>query len=69
MIDHHVQDMLSEDAPLGKIRRYAHQKGFHSLLHDAIDKVKSGITSLDEIFRVLPLRYILEIRSDHTHKD
>ncbi|MEC7985755.1 MAG: GspE/PulE family protein [Myxococcota bacterium] len=63
MIDHHVQDMLSEEVSLSKIRRYAHKLGFHSLLHDAIDKVKREITSIDEVFRVLPLRYIMEICS------
>ena len=63
MIDHHVQDVLSEEVSLSQIRRYAHQLGFHSLLHDAIDKVKREVTSIDEIFRVLPLRYIIEICS------
>ena len=63
-LDHKVQDMLSEDVPLSRIRNYAHSKGFHSLLHDAIEKVKQEITSIEEVFRVLPLRYILEIRSE-----
>ena len=49
--------------PTSPIRNHAHHQGYHSLLHDALSKVASGITSLDEISD-LPYRYILERRKN-----
>lgn len=61
MVDHHIQDMLLDEKPTSQVRRHAHHQGYHSLLHDALSKVESGITSLEEIVRTLPYRYILEL--------
>lgn len=61
MVDHHIQDMLNDETPTTVIRKHAHHQGYHSLLHDALEKVDAGITSLDEVIRTLPYRYILEL--------
>ena len=59
--DHNIQDMLEEQRPLSELRSYAHQSGYHSLLHDGLAKVRDGRTTLEEILRALPLRYIMEM--------
>ncbi|MGC6509981.1 MAG: GspE/PulE family protein [Myxococcota bacterium] len=64
MVDHHIQDMLLDNAPTSQIRNHAHHQGYHSLLHDALSKVADGITSLEEVIRTLPYRYILELTEE-----
>ena len=32
--------------------------GFYSLVDDALDKVRQGVSTLDEMLRVLPYRYL-----------
>ena len=60
-IDHNIQDMFSDNAPIAKMRSYAHGSGFQSLLHDGLSKVAQGTTSLEEVIRSLPYRYIHEL--------
>jgi general secretion pathway protein E len=61
IVDHNVQDMLSEESSMRQLRAYVHNIGFRSLLHDALEKVEAGLTTVEEVFRVLPYRYMLEI--------
>ncbi|WP_457576667.1 GspE/PulE family protein [Desulfomarina sp.] len=45
--------LIAEDAPLGKIRDQAEQEGFTDLMHSARQKVMAGVTSLEELQRVM----------------
>jgi type IV pilus assembly protein PilB len=45
-------EQISQGAPLAVLRDHARRLGMKSLRADGIEKVKSGITTLDEVFRV-----------------
>jgi type II secretory ATPase GspE/PulE/Tfp pilus assembly ATPase PilB-like protein len=67
VIDHELQDRINSGAPTRELRAYAARKGIRTLLHDGIEKVKSGLTTLDEVMRVVPYRQIRAVVS--TEKD
>ncbi|MEL6347444.1 MAG: GspE/PulE family protein [Myxococcota bacterium] len=58
VVDLGLQDEMAEGIPLNDIREALFQRGFTSLIDDALNKVKAGDTSLDELLRVLPYRYL-----------
>jgi type IV pilus assembly protein PilB len=45
-------ERISQGAPLAELRDHAKRLGIKSLRADGIEKVKSGITTLDEVYRV-----------------
>lgn len=51
--DNQLRHLIASNAPITEITRYAHEIGFRSLRDDAFDKVQKGLTTLDEVFRVL----------------
>lgn len=53
LIDDDIQRVLKKDCTPLDIKQVALKKGFKTLKDDAIDKVLNGITSLDEIKRVI----------------
>ena len=59
VVDDNIQNIIYENAPGAAIRALARQKGFSVMLEDAMDKVAKGITSVGEIFRVIPYRQLL----------
>ena len=46
-------DLVSRNPTLGDLRRHAQQQGLMSLLNDGLRKASEGITSLDELLRVV----------------
>ncbi len=46
-------DLTSRNPSLGDLRRLAQQEGLMPLLHDGLRKASEGITSLDEVLRVV----------------
>ncbi|HEV7300394.1 MAG TPA: GspE/PulE family protein [Tepidisphaeraceae bacterium] len=52
VIDGDVQDRISNGAPLNELRDLAKTAGMRTLRSDGMDKVKAGITTLDEVYRV-----------------
>jgi len=54
-----IQRLVYEGANLSEIKDKAISLGFKNMLEDALDKVKLGITSVDEIFRVIPYRQLI----------
>jgi type II secretory ATPase GspE/PulE/Tfp pilus assembly ATPase PilB-like protein len=61
VLDGELADLLAEGAPIHRIRAMAMEKGMKTLLDDALEKARAGITSLEEILRSVPYR-ILEGR-------
>jgi type II secretory ATPase GspE/PulE/Tfp pilus assembly ATPase PilB-like protein/FixJ family two-component response regulator len=51
--DSHLRHLIASEAAITEITRYAHDQGFSTLRDDAFDKVQEGLTTLDEVFRVL----------------
>jgi type II secretory ATPase GspE/PulE/Tfp pilus assembly ATPase PilB-like protein/FixJ family two-component response regulator/predicted RNA-binding Zn-ribbon protein involved in translation (DUF1610 family) len=60
-IDGELKKMIHRDATETELLKAARWGGMRSLLEDAIDKVKAGITTCDELLRVLGPQNTLEI--------
>jgi len=50
--DDQLIERISQGARLNEIRDIARESGMKSLRSDGMEKVRSGITTLDEVFRV-----------------
>lgn len=53
VLDDHIRYLISQQTPLADIIRHAQGQGFRSLRDDAYDKVKQGISTIDEVYRVI----------------
>ncbi|EGL81589.1 type II secretion system protein E [Caldalkalibacillus thermarum TA2.A1] len=51
-VDEHMKRMITDNAPLAKIREYAVRRGTIFLLDDGLLKVKEGLTTTEEVLRV-----------------
>jgi type II secretory ATPase GspE/PulE/Tfp pilus assembly ATPase PilB-like protein/DNA-binding response OmpR family regulator len=51
--DAHARHLIATEAAITEITEYAREKGFLTLREDAFTKVQSGLTTVDEVFRVL----------------
>ncbi len=52
IIDDIFKDMINKDASVSNMRRAFHQSGQPSLFDDGIEKVKQGLTTIEEVLRV-----------------
>ncbi len=52
VIEETLAERISQGAPLSEIRQIAGGLGMRTLRADGIDKVKAGITTLEEVYRV-----------------
>jgi type IV pilus assembly protein PilB len=52
IIDDKFRDMINKDASISGMRRVCRKSGHASLFDDGINKVKQGITTMDEVLRV-----------------
>ncbi|HPC56444.1 MAG TPA: ATPase, T2SS/T4P/T4SS family [Caldisericia bacterium] len=59
-IDDSIREMVLNRNPSTEIKNYAIKNGSISLLQDAIDKAKKGITTIDEVIRVISTVEVLE---------
>jgi type II secretory ATPase GspE/PulE/Tfp pilus assembly ATPase PilB-like protein len=48
-----LRHLIASEAAITEITRHALDQGFATLRDDAFDKAQSGLTTLEEIFRVL----------------
>lgn len=55
-IDDDVRQLILEKAQTSQIRSRLAEKDWPSMLHDGLTKVSSGVTTIEEIFRVVSLR-------------
>ena len=58
VVDGDLADMIAEGAPVHRVRAAALGRGMQSLPQNALEKARAGITSLDEILRVVPYRIL-----------
>ncbi len=52
IIDDEFRDMINKDASIGGMRRVFLEKGNRTLFDDGIQKVKRGVTTIEEVLRV-----------------
>jgi general secretion pathway protein E len=64
VVDPEMQLLIASGEPGVKLRQHARAKGFRTLVDDALAKVAEGVTTLHELTRVVPYRYILTAREE-----
>ena len=52
IIDDDIRKLITQNADSETVKKIAKEKGMKTLLEDGIDKVKKGITTLEEVLRV-----------------
>ncbi|MDY7228370.1 GspE/PulE family protein [Hyalangium rubrum] len=68
VVDPGMQDLIVAGAHNAQLRKYAREKGFKTMVDDALEKIASGQTSLDELVRVVPYRHIIATRDERQGK-
>lgn len=63
-VDETMQGRIADGAGLHEIRRCSRDGGFQTLTHDGLAKVAQGMTTLEELVRVVPYRQIVLARDD-----
>jgi hypothetical protein len=56
VIDNEIRRLIQIGAGTQEIRAWASANGIRFLRDDALDKVRLGLTSLDEVLRVVPMQ-------------
>ncbi len=64
LVDEGLQDMIADKAHKSVLRRYIMGNGFRTMVDDALSKVNAGLTTVDELLRVLPYRQLVLARQD-----
>jgi type IV pilus assembly protein PilB len=59
-INEKIRTLIAENAPETTIRRVLRENGFKTLLQDGISKVEQGLTSIDELLRVVLIEDIIQ---------
>ncbi|MBH25563.1 MAG: general secretion pathway protein GspE [Myxococcales bacterium] len=63
-VDQELQELISQGVGRSVVLKQALRKGFKTMVDDGLEKVRAGITTLDELRRVVPLRAITTIRHE-----
>jgi type IV pilus assembly protein PilB len=59
-INEKIRTLIAENAPETTIKRVLRENGFKTMLQDGINKVENGLTSIDELLRVVLIEDILQ---------
>ncbi len=54
VVDDGIRQMVTADASIGQIREAALRSGMKTMLEDGLDKAAKGITTLEEVLRIVP---------------
>jgi len=58
VMDGELADHIADGTPVHRIRAIALEKGMQTLLGNALEKARAGVTSLEEILRTVPYRIL-----------
>lgn len=64
LVDEALADLISDGAALHDLRAHLSKAGFRTMTHDALQKACDGVTTLDELVRVVPYRQIVGVRRE-----
>lgn len=59
-----LQELIVTGAHNAKLRAYARERGFRTLVEDGLEKIGAGLTTVAELVRVVPYRHILATRDE-----
>ena len=62
VVDAGMQDLIAAGAHNAQLRKYAQEHFFKSMVDDALEKIAAGLTTVDELVRVIPYRHIIATR-------
>jgi hypothetical protein len=68
LVDEELQDLIADGAHKTALRRSVMGNGFRTLVDDALSKIHAGITTADELLRVLPYRQLILSRQDRLRR-
>ncbi|MDR3054605.1 MAG: Flp pilus assembly complex ATPase component TadA [Zoogloeaceae bacterium] len=54
-VDNEADELIARRATQNELLRHARQRGFYALAEDGLDKVRAGVTTLEELSRVVDL--------------
>ena len=52
MLDDEVRNLILRDVPASEVGRTVRQKGMRTLREDGLQKVRDGVTTIEEVLRV-----------------
>jgi type IV pilus assembly protein PilB len=64
MVNDVLRDLISTDANEGDIRRHLHDAGMKTLLQNGIEKIEQGITTPNELLRVVMVEDIISLKEN-----
>jgi general secretion pathway protein E len=64
VLDAGLQDLIAAGAHNAQIRKYAREHFFKTMVDDALEKIAAGLTTVDELIRVIPYRHIVANRDE-----
>ena len=53
LIDNKLQELISKNASMEEMRKYARDKKMHMMRDEVLDYIRSGVTSVEEGLRIL----------------
>jgi type II secretory ATPase GspE/PulE/Tfp pilus assembly ATPase PilB-like protein len=62
MVNDAVRDMISENATDGALRAHFRAAGMKTMIQNGVEKIEQGITSPEELLRVVMVEDILGLR-------
>lgn len=68
VVDPGLQDLIAAGSHNAQLRKYARERGFKTMVDDGLEKIAAGLTTLDELVRVVPYRHILATRDERQGK-
>jgi type II secretory ATPase GspE/PulE/Tfp pilus assembly ATPase PilB-like protein len=64
MVNDVLRDLISTDANEGNMRRHLHDVGMKTLLQNGIEKIEQGITTPNELLRVVMVEDIVSLKEN-----
>ena len=64
VVDAGLQDLIAAGAHNAQIRKHARERFFKTMVDDALEKIAAGLTTVDELVRVIPYRHIVATRDE-----
>ncbi len=64
VLDAELQDLIASGAHNAQIRKHAREHFFKTMVDDGLEKIAAGLTTVDELIRVIPYRHIIATRDE-----
>ncbi len=64
VVDRGMQDLIASGSHNAQIGQYARERSFKTMVEDALEKIAAGLTTVDELVRVVPYRHIVATRDE-----